>query len=776
MKPMVVLLCPVLAFSAGAISVHVSEEPLLTDVIPFGINISAPEAYGANQILNNIIPNPGFEPGLYGMVFHAAEGATGRRVPQAFWDPAWNNDEYDVGQPSGFWDGAEYEIVYGPAKGRQGRIERFVIEDGQSVFYLDSEGPAPAKWDVLFVRRNSPGIDRSNEYTGTARPGSPGKHSLRLVQPEGWKPAYAHYADSVWRDSDRSAGKLFVVRGNWRLEFWAKSAKAGERLQAVFKREGEAEFLNKTFELTPDWKRYDAAFNVPDGADALKPYAPDAHHSILMFAFYLPQAKAEVLVDDLVLCRPPKNPTAFTDALCNRLKELRPGVLRFWAGQLGDTLDNQLAAPFARRPHGFRPHSRVAWRYGYSLPEFLELCDEVGAEPWYVIPPTFSQNDLANLVAYLAAPASEHAYGALRAKLGREKPWTSVFDFIHLEYGNEMWGAASGGDPFTGASALGGDRYGAIANDRLGAVRKAEFFNQERFRLIAGCQTFAPATQKAIGGRCKTADTFAFAPYFGRLEEYATPEDIYAPLFSSPFFQTSAGEMRQNANILKATNPSADMAVYELNFHTTDGLAPQDVRNAFVAGASGAVALPLGMLVYQRDLGITRQCAFTNAQYSFTAPNGQNVRLWGLLRDLEATGRKRPTWLGLELVNEAVHGDLLEVSYDKALPTRPQNPINGIEEEIDAPLFQSFAFGDGAKRAVVLFNLSLTEPQDVQLELSNPPLKNAIHKWIAPAKLDDINENEERVKIQRATIDSFSRIYGLTLPPHSVHVLQWQRE
>lgn len=775
MRLLFALLILIPAPAGAAVTVRVLEEPLLEGVIPFGINISAPEAYGANQILNNIIPNPGLEPGLYGMVFHAAEGATGRRVPQAFWDPAWNNDEYNVGQPSGFWDGAEYEIVYGQAKGRSGKIDRFAIEDGRSVFYLDSDGEAPAKWDVVFVRQDVPGVNDGHEYSDSVRPGSRGKQSLRLVPPQGgWRPAYAYYADSVWRDSDPSGGKLFIVRGNWRLDFWAKSAKAGERLQAVFKREGEAEFLNKTFKMTPEWKKYSTSFAIPEGADTRKPYPPGAHHPILMFAFYLPEPGAEVFVDDLALYRPANNPTAFTDALVNRLKELRPGVLRFWADQLGDTLDNQLATPFARRPHGFRPHSRIAWRYAYSLPEFLKLCSETGAEPWYVIPPTFSPADLVNLVAYLAAPRGTHAYADLRADQGRAEPWTSAFKRIHLEYGNEMWGAASGGDPFMGASALGGERYGAIANDRLGIIRNARFFSQDKFRLVAGCQTFAPGTQKSIAGLCKAADTFAFAPYFGRLEEYHAPEKIYGPLFASPFFQANSGEMRQNADILKATGRKTEMTVYEINFHTTNGPAPQDVRNAFVAGASGAIALPLAMLVYQREFGVTRQCAFTNAQYSFRAANGQNVRLWGLLRDLEATGRKRPPWLGLELVNETVRGDLMKTVMEGAVPTRRQKPINGIEKEMEAPLVQAFAYRNGAKRALILFNLSLTDAQEVQLKLAANPENTAMHKWIAPAGLDLTNEEEERVQIEQAELNDFKSEYKLTLPPHSVHVLHWQ--
>lgn len=773
----VALLC-LNAFQVGSATatptvVHISDDTILTGVVPFGLNLTAPEPYGANQILNNIILNPGFEDGVYGMVFHSDEGATGRRVPQAFWDPAWNNDEHGVGQPTGFWDGAEYEIVYGPAKGRHGKIERFAIENGKSVFYLDSDGAAPEKWDVLFVRRDSPGVNSADPTT--TRPGSPGKQSLRLRYPGDWKPAFAHYADSVWRDSDPSAGKLFLVRGDWRLEFWAKSKEPGEQLLALFKREGEAEFLNKTFDLTPDWKKYDAAFTVPPTADTLNPYAADAHHPILMFAFYLPQPGGEVWVDDLALYHPAHNPTAFTDALVDRLEEFKPGVLRFWAEQFGDTLDNQLAEPFARRPHGYKPHSRQAWMYTYSLPEFLDLCRHIGAEPWYVIPPTFSPGDLANLIAYLAAPPGRHPYADIRGKLGQPAPWTSVFNRIHLEYGNEMWGAASGGDPFMGASALGGDRFAEIANNRLAIMRAAQYFDPGKFNLIVGGQTFAPATQKAIANHCQASDCIAFGPYFGLLDTYDTPDDLYGPLFATPFFQLAAGPMRQNADILNSNSRKTAMAIYEINFHTTNGHAPQDVRNSFVAGAAGAIALPLAMLVYQRDLGITRQCAFTAAQYSFHAANGQNVRLWGLLRDLEATSRKRPTWLGLELVNGVVHGDAIKTYHEGDSPSWRQKCVNGIEQEAQVGCIQSFVFRDGPSVSVVLFNLSLADSHEILLAPSGRPAKTATHKWIAPGRLDQTNEDQENVRIEQAQLENFAANYPLTLPPHSIHVLTWQQ-
>src|SRR5690606_12151115 len=135
---------------------------------------------------------------------------------------------------------------------------------------------------------------------------------------------------------------------------------------------------------------YETDFNGTD-----RPY-PEQKHSILGLQFRTEAVGDELKVDDLeVFPLQQKNPTVFVDTLVDRLKELRPGILRNWSNQIGDSLDNQLASPFARKVHNHSPRTYRSNHYSYSLHEFLELCKEVSkaapVEPWYVIPPTFSR-------------------------------------------------------------------------------------------------------------------------------------------------------------------------------------------------------------------------------------------------------------------------------------------------------------------------------------------------------------------------------------------------
>ncbi len=763
--------------------VEITEDVLVSGAKRLGLNVGYRDRFGASQILKNLIDNPGFEGGHFATVFHTDTGTSGARVYQAFWNTAWNNDALNIGQPVGFWNGAAYEFVYGPAKGRSGFVSAFDHASGRYRWQLDTASPNPEVWDVVFARMSLGGIaigsgmNTSIVDTTTTRPGSPGSQSLRLryTNPAA-NPVFAYYFDSFWRDGDRTAGKLFLVRGNYRLSFWAKGQTTSSRLEVLFRREGEATFLNETLTLTPEWREYVFDFTVADTADRLGPYTLGEYHPILCLEFFIPRSNDQVWLDDLELySRDDRNPTAFTDTFVNRLKELQPSVLRDWGNQLGASLESQLAPPFARKTQGFKPSQRSAPEYSYSLHEFLELCREVGAEPWYVIPPTFSADELLGLMEYLAAPADgAHPYAGIRAALGQVEPWTTVFSVIHLEYGNEMWGSAAGDDPFWGASALGGIRLGRIAHDRFGILRSSGYFDPTKFDLIIGGQVGFPARQREIEQHSSNHTTIALAPYFGSIESRANDEQLFYPLFAGPLHEAHDGYVKQAVDYVRAEGKNTRIAVYEINFHTTDGIAPLDVRNDFVTSAAGAIALPLSMLVYQRDLGARYQCAFTALQYSWQMLDGDYVRLWGLLRDLNATGRKRPTWLGMELVNKVIRGDLVRTVQSGDNPSWVQAPMNGIDTPIAVNYVQSFAFNAHPRYGCVLFNLSLHSAQTARIVAPTGVESEATLYRIAPADIYDDNETAETVVLETIALSDFASPYVLDLPPHSVYGLVWQ--
>ncbi len=763
----------------AATTITVSDDVLVPDVKRIGINVGSRSRWGAAQFLKNLIDNPGFEPGVYGSVAHVADGSSGSRIVQDFWDTTWNNDQFNVGQPVGFWDGADYEIVYGPAAGRTGTVSSFVHEGNRYVFYLDEDGTSPNEWDVLFVRKSWNGLAAADQYAvpdPATRPGSPGVQSLRLTHTgQAWEASYSFYMDSAWRDGDRTSGKMLIVKGNWQVEFWARGADEGDQLRVRFFREGEADFIDETVTLTSQWAQYTFDSHVPAGMDPIGPYTSGEYHPILGFSFTVPQSGDEVWVDDVSLHNTDhQNPTVFTDAYVNRLKELQPGILRNWSNQFGSTLEVQLAEPETRKTQGYRPHDRIPGSYSYSLHEFLELCQEVGAEPWYVIPPTFSPGDLANLTAYLASPAgSGEPYADQRAALGQSAPWTQVFPTIHLEFGNELWGAASGSDPFWGASLLGGVRLGSIAHDRFETLKAHPDYDPSEINLIIGGQAGYPGRQGEIDSNSTAHDSIALAPYFGELDTYATDEEIFYPLLARPLDDVATGRVRQSQDELDNVNQGTALAVYELNFHTTSGSIPLDTRNDFVTGQGGALALALHHLVYLKELEIRDQTAFSSLQYAFRMGNGEYVRLWGMLRDLEGTGRKRPTWLGVELINKAIRGDMITTTHTGDNPGWQQAPINGVSATIEVDYLQSFAFREGPIYAMVLFNLNLEDTLSVNLQMPFVSAPNPVRYQVASDSIHSDNEEAENVSIEASQLSGSGGTYSLDLPPHSLTVLTW---
>ena len=788
---LVVLIMQLVAANSNNVTtVSVVEDTIwLANAKRLGVNLGKPDQYGAAQYLKNVITNPGFEAGEFASIVFAEEGATTTTFQQDNWEVAWNTDS--VGQPVDFWKGATYEVLTGQSRGTKGIINGFQHQDNLYTFSLGAQGGsssarevsddlvALAEDDAVMLRRSIAGFDGDSQPFNSAdptetRPGSPGEQSLKLTSAEpNWKPSYEYYMDSFWRDGDTTSGKLIYIEGNWHFEVWAKGSSNQDVLEVIFRREGEQPFMEQTFPLTTGWQRLEYDFFVPQNFDPREWTDHTAANPLVILSLRIPEGDG-VWIDDIAMVRRDyENPTVFSDKLVDALRELNPGILRNWGNQLGSSLENQLAEPWARKPTGYSPRDRIALQYDYSLHEFLELSAEINTEPWYVIPPTWTDQEMNDLMAYLAAPAGTSPWADRRVALGQEAPWTEVFPKIHLEFGNELWGANAGGDPFLGATLRGGGRVGLVAGERIGLMKASPFYDSAEFNFIIGGQFNHPRSQSDIEVNSDSHDQIALAPYFGELENFSTDERIFYPLFARPQQDVRFGTLRQSQNILNQVGDGTNLAVYEINFHNTTGDAPLSIRNGYVTGLNGGVALPLYMLSYQKWLGIRNQAAFTALQYSFRMDNGEYARVWGMLRDLEATGWRRPTWLGVELANKAVRGEMLETVHSGDDPTWMQDPINGITDEVEVQFVQSFAFREGDSYSVVLFNLHLDEGQTIVLDAPRAPDSQALLHRLYSESIHHNNESAPMINIRTTTLNDFADEYELVLPPHSVTVVEW---
>jgi len=764
------LLGAIAAFSPAARAQQAKTAITVTDKVKvprvkrFGINLGGCAYWGSGQILKNYVHrNPGFEGQIFQSVVRVKSG-----TPTGF-------VESDAGGrwADGFWDGAKYEVIWGKAKGRKGTIKRHIVAGGKgrgATFVFSKPGPAPAEGDYVVLRRTiagdptggwwatTKGEARFEVESGDLPPATAGKRCLRVsALGPGDRANLAAYFDSS------SAGGLpfLLLRGKHRLSFWAKGLGGSREIRISLRRlsNPNRRWLAKRLVLDGQWRHYEIDFDADDG---LSPGT---------IALDFTAQKSAFLLDDVSLVGlEEKNPTVFRDAVVEALKELRPGIIRYWAGQLGESLDNQLAPPFGRLRSGYSRWSGRASDIHYSLHEFLELCEYVGADPWYVFPITFSNEEMRNLIEYLAG-GPDTPYGAVRARLGHEHPWTDVFDRIHLEFGNEAWNAI-----FKGGTIEYPIPYGERGDELYSIARSSPFFSAAKFDLVLGGQAVYVGRNKQIQNASTHHDSFSIAPYlYHRVDEYSTVEDLFGPLFAMPEMLTRTGYIRQNYDMIRRSPHPVAMSVYEVNLHTTSGRIPQDALDKLTPSLGAGLAVACHMLNMLASCAVRDQCLFSLAGFQYRRSDKKMVRLWGVVRDLGVTNRKRPQYLAVKLCNLALRGDLVETVHTGADPTWDQAKKNGVGLK-DAHFIRSYAFRDGSRRALVVFNLSRDKAFPVEIRLPSPRVAGAVrYRLVADGGLTSTNEDREEVRIVRTPEKAFSGDFTTSLPAGSMTVWTWEQ-
>ncbi len=578
----------------------------------YGLNLGGSGTWGAEQLRANVLANPGFEPVLDRTIVIVKEASSGYVVDDTNW----------LTRPDGFWNGATYDIRNGMAAGRSGhiRVSGKRKKDGLGEFWLDNRADEIRPGDVLVLTHQTnltiaplwwTGKGSFAKAPGEPRPGSAGNQSVRLLALPGKPAEILHYLDNI---ADR-AGKLLPVNGKWRLEFWARSPGANTLLHAHFDRGGRQVFLDTVVKPGKTWQRYQFEFEAVDVGPA----------GVLTLG--LMAKHGEVQLDDVYLGEANPGAGGFRQVVVQTLKTLHPGFLRDWQGQLGDTLDNRWAVEQGHQPVRYRPGEHVT-QFHYSLPDFLALCAEVGAQPWVVAPTTLNDDEWRRFGALLHQAADRYH-----------------FEEIMIEFGNENWNQLfrPGGIPDVAA-------HTAVA-DRAFALLKTGSQQDARIHTVLNAQFVNPENPRLIGASSREAEYIAVAPYF----LYKLDAGTSIAEANKAAFNESDELIKKEAKALRKLNKK--LAVYEVNFHTTLGSAGVDLRNSVVTGGSSGAALARRLL--QDTLsGVRQQAVYSFAGFDSYLQEGKGlVRLWGITRDLSVADKLRPTGLALSMLNRVVEGD-----------------------------------------------------------------------------------------------------------------------
>jgi len=757
-----------------ATDINITSRVLRTGVKRFGINIGGENFYDSGQMLRNLVfRNPGFEAESWQSIL---------RCKQATATTCTDGNAYAV-WPQDFLKDARFQFLTGPAAGLSGAIQSSTpghFPESGVAFAFAALPHAPSPGDFVLVRFFRPGDAAKGWWTNSMEsgatfstefqdlaPNSPGKQALRIDASGAGQSARL---DSYF---ETYPGRSFIqIKGRYTLAFRAKGVGGSNSLKVSLVRAGvrqEALFADRTILLTNNWKDYTYEWSASENGTSLGPV--DLSFTV---------SGADILLDDVSLtaAAAPGNPTAFRDEVVDTLRDLRPGILRYADSgpATASTIDNMIAPAFARERAGYSTQSTEQEQIPLGLHEFLELCKAVEAEPWYSLPATTTPEEAEHLIEYLGG-APTTPYGARRAALGQRLPWTEVFPVIHLEFGNELWNAGT----FYGAAMADPALYGKRAAQIFAGARRSSAFTPGRFDLVLG--SFA-VNAWWTGQELANSDGYssvAVAPYlFNTLADVSSTEAIFGAMFAEPEALDSRpkGYMAQQAEAARGARRPATLAVYEVNLGTDQGDAPQSSVDAVVPSLGGGLTVMEHMLLMLRDLGITNQSTYSLPGYSnkFRNPGdkAESTPLWGMVVDMGGpTNRRRPLFLAEQLANQVILSTMLETKVTGADPVWKQDAGKNTGVSIDkAHELQVFAFGEGRRRSLIVFNLDRKHALPITFSGDRPSGLVRLSQLTA-AHITDSNEQTETVHVTHADLPDFQPAEAYALSPFSMTAFEW---
>ena len=742
------------AGAASAVTtLTVTDRVALPHVTRLGINLGDQDFYDSGQMMKNLLyRNPGFEGMVYRSIFHCQTGGESSCV----------DIRQGIRFPDEFWAGARYRVIEGAAAGRIGSVIAAVAESGGYTLHLDFRKVPIGPGDWIAVEKRFPGDPAAGWWPvlkggaelvaerGDLPRGAQEQQALRM---EAMRAGQSAEVSSYF---DTTPGISFIhLHGTYRLSFEAKSVGGSAVLHVHVGRNvpGLSRYLDRDVRLKPAWSSYTEEFT-----------ANEVNLPAASLEAGLAISGGSALLDDVSLERvdgDPTNHTAFRDAVVDTLRQLHPGVLRIMAAQagIGSSIDNLLAPPRSRQRPGYRLWYQPIDDIPVGIPEFLELCREVGAEPWIVIPTAISPEGTQELAEYLAGSATTEG-GGLRAAAGQAQPWTQVFGTIHIELGNEPWNPIFAGESMEDPVA-----YGRRANAVFRALRADAGPAAAHFDLVVGTNVRDPGRNRAMLAAAPAANTLAIAPYLMMsVTQWGNDDQLYGPLLAQPEQMSRDGYVAQSA----ASAGGRQLAVYEVNLHTTGGDPPQQVLDRFASSDAAGIAVAGHMLRMMRDHKVRDEMLFSLPQYEFKRDDGKTVRMWGSVVIMGE--RDRPQLLAETLANRVVGGDLMQVEVSGENPTRDQPEGNdGVHlkgmHEIDA-----YAFRDGGRHGLIVFNYSLHQAHRIAVQGAGVAGSSRVRvAQLLSAGPGDTNEHTQQVRI----VEREARRPELDLPPCSMTVLRW---
>jgi alpha-L-arabinofuranosidase len=768
--------------SVAATVVSIGDTVVVPDIKRLGVNLGSDVYYNPAIYTKERIRNGGFEGILYRTMGY---GPTGTGDTYMDW---WGIRDW-----SSLIIGADAWFVSGPRK-----WEPLVIQSQQTAYYAPQDrdlqqytftpsGDVPNANDGFLIESDREDIGFIGQHGGAYWVFTDG--GATVATEAGDVPAASDglIAAVLTAEDAGDMARLLAplanedhmdVAGMWDYRLWAKGSGTLSLALGDWNHHGEpeqsGEDMSRSIALTDTWQEITGTFTINDFP---------SQWSTGTLALSIQHTGGTAKIDEIsVIQQGDVNPTPFRDDLVNLLEDLNPGSLRHL--QIGgSSIENVLKPRNVRKAFS---HSRSdqpadgtwpahpntngdAETHSYGLHEFLQLCEAAGTDPWYCTSGTLKQGEFGQLMEYLGGPAGT-PMGDLRAERGHPTPWTEVFDTIHIEIGNEAWNHAS-------AYVNGGYNGQAYWSDLFAEARTSPYYSSNMV-FHAGGQAVNTWLNNIIAGNHSTqADALALAPYVihSMSPEQAALDDeqLYSWIYGYTWFNSHDGYMQRNYDDV-ASPRGMDISIYEVNHHITGGDGSLDQRNKIVAGLGGALNVSNWMLLMLERQQVRVQNIFSLIQDSYN-----DIRLWGIVLSMQpGRERYRPLYLAARMINEALAGDLVQVtksgadpSWDCAFTYDDEGGSPG-----DIPYIHAYATQNGDDRGLILINLHRTDSLPVEIDLPAPASGSRAVKYeLSGATINANNEREHDPEVfaTEQVLTDFYDNYTFDMKPHSMVVLTW---
>ena len=537
-----------------------------------------------------------------------------------------------------------------------------------------------------------------------------------------------------------------------------------------------ASLATPSFQVTDQWREYAADFVA----------APPCGRNVESFDFTI-REPGTLMIDNISIVEkngPPHN--GFYPEIVDTLKRCQPGSLRIWALQqssgFGKSLDDALGSPSESNltfDEGNGCHTTTP----VGLHQMLELCAEVGADPWIITSTMFSAQEQKNLIEYLAGPA-DSPYGKKRTAWGRKEPWTETFRRIKLEMGNETWNGMFQPQGFQGRGAM----YGAFSEFMFRQMKSSPWYKPEQFQfVINGFSGQAGDEKWAYGAaalrNAPSAQGIDIAYYTGGWDAVGllkadNPGEGWMNIltFSRRLLVPLAQRFKKTAESIAASQGrpgGVECLVYEAGpGYTLPAPGKFNLKEQEEGKSLGQAINSLDIFMNNLRNGYGDQSFFLFKNGHYWASHNRH---WD----------EHIVWKALGMRNSLLKGDLVTATVRKMvsldLPETQADTVsqsNSADKSVksfpavpDLPLLDCYPFRRGMRYSFMLISRRLDAPTRVTLNLPYKPETNYTLYTLSGKSPELNNIESELVRIISEEKQGMERSFTLEIPPHSVVVI-----